>query len=53
MFMEEPLKLFETELAEIREGLLRLGVRPREPAKIIPSTEGAARRLTAGQSLLA
>lgn len=28
--MEKPRELFETELAEIREELLRLGVRPRE-----------------------
>jgi hypothetical protein len=28
--MGEPRELFETELAEIREELLRLGVRPRE-----------------------
>jgi hypothetical protein len=28
--MAEPRELFETELAEIREELLRLGVRPRE-----------------------
>jgi hypothetical protein len=28
--MKKPQELFETELAEIREELLRLGVRPRE-----------------------
>jgi DNA-binding ferritin-like protein len=28
--MEKPRELFETELSEIREELLRLGVRPRE-----------------------
>jgi hypothetical protein len=33
--MEKPRELFETQLAEIREELLRLGVRPREsPAKL-------------------
>jgi hypothetical protein len=29
--MKKPQELFETELAEIREELLRLGVRPKEP----------------------
>jgi hypothetical protein len=28
--MKKPQELFETELAEIREELLRLGVRPKE-----------------------
>jgi hypothetical protein len=51
--MKKPQELFETELAEIREELLRLGVRPREnPTKpatsvselqiITPSTLTAA-----------
>jgi hypothetical protein len=31
--MEKPRELFETELAEIREELLRLGVRPRESSQ--------------------
>jgi hypothetical protein len=37
--MEKPRELFETELAEIREELLRLGVRPSESLQQSSATQ--------------
>ena len=50
--MKKPQELFETELAEIREELLRLGVRPKEnPTK--PATSVSERQIITPSTLTA